>query len=375
MPEPTTVYIALGSNLGNRQGTIKAALKMLAETPEVQVVASTDLIETAPLSRLAQPKYLNAVAQIQTSLNAEHLHKRLHAIETSLGRTRHQKWAPRTIDLDLLLFDDETISTPHLTVPHPQMHLRSFVLSGLCRLNGDLIHPALKVPLEELAARLNGADFVLNSDSAQLVSIAGIIGVGKTTLAKKLDNLLNCKAIFEAYDKNPFLPDVYAGKKVLALDSQLYFLTSRIEQLNPKKLPLRHITVSDYIFDKELIYAKRLLNTQQLALYETVFQSFEGRIASPVLVIYLQDSVERCLDRIRKRNRPYEQKISPQFLKKLNSDYERLFAGWKSCPVIRIPMSNFDCSRKSDIKYLANQVKSYVAGPSVIASAPKQSKM
>ncbi|MHC4665494.1 MAG: 2-amino-4-hydroxy-6-hydroxymethyldihydropteridine diphosphokinase [Planctomycetota bacterium] len=361
MPEPTTAYIALGSNLGNRQGAIKAALKMLAETPEVRVVASTDLIETAPLGQLAQPKYLNAVAQIQTSLNAEHLHKRLHAIETSLGRTRHQKWAPRTIDLDLLLFGDGIISTPGLTVPHPQMHLRYFVLSGLCRLNGDLIHPALKVPAKELVARLNGADFVLNSDLAQLVSIAGIIGVGKTTLAKKLANLLNCKAIFEAYDKNPFLPDVYAGKKELALDSQLYFLTSRIEQLNPKKLPLRHITVSDYIFDKELIYAKRLLNPQQLTLYERVYQSFEGRIAPPVLVIYLQDSVERCLDRIRKRNRPYEQKISPQFLKKLDSDYECLFAGWKSCPVIRIPMSNFDYSRKSDIKRLADHVKSYVA--------------
>lgn len=361
MPEPTAAYIALGSNLGNRQGTVKAALKMLSETSEIHVVASTDLVETAPLAQLAQPKYLNAVAQIQTSLNAEDLHKRLHAIETSLGRTRHQKWAPRTIDLDLLLFGDEIIDSPNLTVPHPQMHLRSFVLSALCRLNADLIHPAPKVPVKELMARLNGADFVLNPDLPQLISIAGIIGVGKTTLAKKLANALGCKSVFEAYDKNPFLPDVYAGKKQLALDSQLYFLTSRIDQLNPKKLPLRQITVSDYVFDKELIYAKRLLNPQQLTLYKRVYQSFEGRIAPPVLVIYLQDSVERCLDRIHKRNRPYEQRISPQFLKKLNSDYERLFAGWRSCPVIRIQTSNFDCTRKSDVKHLVKQIGSYVA--------------
>jgi deoxyadenosine/deoxycytidine kinase len=240
------------------------------------------------------------------------------------------------------------------------MHLRSFVLSGLCQLNGKLLHPVMKESMNELAARLNGSDFVLNPDLPQLVSVAGIIGVGKTTLTKKLSDLLGCQCILEAYDKNPFMPDVYAGKKEMALDSQLYFLTSRVEQLNPEALTPGQIAVSDYIFDKEFIYARRLLNPQQLASYEEAYQPFEGKLTTPVLVIYLRDSVQKCLERIHKRNRPYEQVIDPQFLEKLGADYERLLADWKFCPVIRLSMSQFDCTRNGDIEHLANQIRNYV---------------
>jgi 2-amino-4-hydroxy-6-hydroxymethyldihydropteridine diphosphokinase len=374
MDEQITAYIELGSNVGNRGSFISKALKMLAETDNVEVVRRSNLVETAPLGAENQPDYLNAVAEINTTLGAEDLHKKLHSIESSLGRVRREKWSPRTIDLDLLLFGRHIINLPDLTVPHPQMHLRSFVLSALCRLNAGLLHPVLKEPLNELAARLNGADFVLNPDLPQLVSVAGIIGVGKTTLTKRISDSLGCEPILELYDKNPFMPDVYAGKKELALDSQLYFLNSRVEQLNPKALTQGQIAVSDYVFDKELIYAGSLLNPQQLASYKKAYRPFEGKVAAPVLVIYLRDSVQKCLERIHKRNRPYEQVIGLQFLEKLSADYERLFFDWKLCPVIRISMAEFDCMRDGDIEHLANQIKSYVAGPSVIASEAKQSE-
>jgi len=374
MRKPTTAYIGLGSNLGDRNSFITGALKMLTGTPEVEVTAVSELLETSPLAQANQPKYLNAVAQIKTSLSAETLHKKLRDIESSLGRARTEKWLPRTIDLDILLFGQEVISLPHLTIPHPQMHLRSFVLAGLCQLNGDLQHPVIKESMYELAARLGGADFVPDSNLPQLVSVAGIIGVGKTTLTKKLSNLLACEAIFEAYDKNPFMPDVYTGRKELALDSQLYFLTSRIGQLNSKTLACGQIVISDYIFDKELIYARRLLDARQLALYDKIYRQFEGEVAAPVLVIYLRDSAERCLRRIRKRNRPYEQVIGLQFLEELSSCYEQLFAGWKSCPLISISMTQFDCMRDGDAAHLANQIRSYVAGPSVIMRPPNGSE-
>jgi 2-amino-4-hydroxy-6-hydroxymethyldihydropteridine diphosphokinase len=361
MPKPTTAYIGLGSNLGDRAASIEAALKMLAENPNVEVAGVSDIIETTPLAQANQPEYLNAVAEVKTTLNAHDLYRKLADIENSLGRVRQEKWSPRIIDLDLLLFGRQVTNSPDLTVPHPQMHLRSFVLSGLCRLNSRLLHPVMKESVRELAARLNGADFVPNPDAPQLISVAGVIGVGKTTLTKKLSDLFACERILEAYDKNPFMPDVYAGKKEMALDSQLYFLTSRIEQLNPEVLDAGRIAVSDYIFDKELIYARCLLNPQQLASYKEAYQPFEGKVAAPVLVIYLRDSVQKCLERIHKRNRPYEQVIGTQFMEKLSADYERLFADWKLCPVIRISMSEFDCTRNGDIEHLANQVKSYVA--------------
>jgi len=239
------------------------------------------------------------------------------------------------------------------------------VLKGLCQFAPGLLHPVIKESMSELTARLGGADYAPNPNLPQLVSIAGVIGVGKTTLSKKLSNSLGCRLILESYDTNPFMPDVYAGKKELALDSQLYFLTSRTQQLSPNILTQGQIAISDYIFNKELIYAKRLLNARQLDLYQKIcsaFGGFDTEVAAPVLVIYLQDSAKKCLERIHKRNRPYEQKIKLQFLEALSTDYEQLFADWKLCPVIRISMSKFACTKDRDINHLANQVKWYVAG-------------
>jgi deoxyguanosine kinase len=361
MSELTTAYIGLGSNLGNRQDSIRKALEMLRKAGHIEVVRVSGPIETAPLCGREQPNYLNAIAEIKTTLTPENLHKILLDIETSLGRLRTVKWSPRVIDLDLLLFGQEVINHPDLTVPHPQMHLRSFVLKGLCCLNPELIHPVLKESTKELTSRLCNADFMLNPGLPQLISVAGIIGVGKTTVAKKLSNLFGCKLLLEPYDTNPFLPDVYAGKKELSLDSQLYFLTSRIAQLNPDVLHPGQLAVTDYVFDKELIYANRLLNAQQLAIYEKIYQPLSAKVAAPVLVIYLRDSTEKCLEHIRKRNRPYEQTIAQQFLEGLSCDYEQLFADWKLSPVIRISMSKFDCNKNGDVSHLADEIKHYVA--------------
>ncbi len=392
MAEATTAYIGLGSNLGDRQEQIKAALKKLGEAEGIELVRVSEVIETAPLAAQAtagaaanlpsrsasaergQPKYLNAVAEIKTTLTAEDLHKKIAEIEISLGRIRQtngstsspsraksREWSPRTIDLDLLLYDEKIINRPNLTVPHPQMHLRSFVLKGLCELNGKLVHPVLRKSVDELAARLNGMDFVINGDLPQVVSMAGIIGVGKTTLTKRLSKLFGRKAIFEAYDRNPFLPQVYAGKNELALDSQLYFLTSRVAQLNNHSLSAGEIVFADYVFDKELIYARQLLNSEQLALYNKIHKQIVSNVAEPVLVIYLTDSVENCLERIHRRNRPYEQKIQPAFLETLSRGHEKLFADWGKCPVIRQQMPDFDSGKDADVEHLAEQIKSYVA--------------
>jgi deoxyguanosine kinase len=375
MVERTTAYIGLGSNLGDREKSIKSAVKMLGETQDIDVIRVSEVIETAPLGQANQPKYLNAAAEIQTTLSAEDLYTKLVDIEITLGRERKEKWASRIIDLDLLFFGREIISTANLTVPHQQMHLRSFVLKGLCQLNSEFVHPVINESVKELSARLNGADYVLNPKVPQLVCMAGIIGVGKTTLAEKLAKLLGGKLLLEAYDTNPFLPEVYAGKKQYALDSQLYFLTTRTEQLNPDILMPGEIAVSDYIFDKELIYARGLLSERQLALYEKTYPPLAAQVSLPVLVIYLQDSIEKCLERIHRRNRPYEQKIELQFLETLDSDYRQLFANWKTCPVIRKQVSKFDCTKETDLQNLTNQIKYYVASDSIIANTTKQPKI
>jgi deoxyguanosine kinase len=355
----TIAYIGLGSNLGDRKNYIDRAIQLLRETPDVTVERISAIVETKPLSDTKQPKYLNCVAEIRTFLSASILHQQLIRIEDSLGRERKQKWVSRTIDLDLLLFGSEMINTDKLTVPHAQMHLRSFVLLGLCELNPNLLHPVLNETVDTLAGRLNSSDFALRTDVPQLISIAGNIGAGKTTLAKILAAEFNCRAIFEAYDTNPFLAKVYAGNRDLALDSQLYFLSTRLEQLNPASLEKGKPIVTDYLFQKEQIYAKLTLNEEQLALYQKYYSLVSPAITNPVVVIYLQNPPNRCLDRIHKRSRPYEQRIESSFLEAVGAGYEQGLHNWKLCPVIRL--SGFDCFDKNAVSLLVNQLKYYIA--------------
>jgi deoxyguanosine kinase len=370
MSKPVTAYIGLGSNLGDRKKYIDEAIKRLRKAEHVKLVKVSDIIETIALSSNEQPKFLNAVAEVETTLSATDLHKTLSDIENELGRSRRGHWWPRTIDLDLLLFGEEIIESPDLTIPHPQMHLRSFVLNGLCQLNGQLLHPFMNVSFNELNARLNDCDFALDPEKPQLVSIAGVIGVGKTTLAEKLAKHFGCEVILEPYDKNPFLAEVYAGEKKLALDSELFFLTERAKQLHKNKLKSGNIYFSDYVFGKEMFYAKHLLDAQQLNLFNEVRPLLAGQVTAPVLVIYMRDPAQNCLDRIHNRNRPYEQEIELSFLQQLDSDYEQLFKNFKSCPFIRI-----STSQGTDVEFLADQIKYYTTGQFTIASAAEQSKI
>ena len=357
----TTAYIGLGSNLGDRVGFINKALENLDKTERITVAAVSRMIETRPLGDKGQANYINAAAKIETTLTAEQLHEQMTLIENSLGRTRDEKWAPRTIDLDLLLYGDEVINQPGLTIPHSRMHLRSFVLQGVCELDADLQHPVLKRSMAELAKRLAGNDFMLDGQKPQLISVAGVIGVGKTTLAKALAQILDCQMLAEAYDTNPYLADVYAGKSQLALDSQLYFLNSRVEQLDNNLLKPGCAVVTDYVFEKEMIYARRTLDPGQLAQYKKHNSAAAPAVAKPVLVIYLKDSAKKCLERIRRRNRPYEQRIELEVLENLADDYDRLFADWPRSPVIRLAANEFNCLDSAHVKTLADEVRCYCA--------------
>jgi 2-amino-4-hydroxy-6-hydroxymethyldihydropteridine diphosphokinase len=128
----TRAFIGLGANLGDREATIRAALDALAAEEGIDVVAVSTLRETEPLGVAAQPLFLNGAAELETTLGARELLDRLLATEQRFGRTRIPgEHGPRTLDLDLLLYGDERIAEPGLTVPHPRLHERAFVLDPL----------------------------------------------------------------------------------------------------------------------------------------------------------------------------------------------------------------------------------------------------
>jgi 2-amino-4-hydroxy-6-hydroxymethyldihydropteridine diphosphokinase len=147
-------YIGVGANLGDREATMRAALAALDATPGIRVVAVSSFRETEPVGYVDQPQFLNAAAAVETELDARGLLDALLAVERGLGRTREgPRFGPRTIDLDLLLFGDAEVDEPGLTVPHPRLHERAFVLEPLTELDPEMVVPG-RGPLESLRRNL-----------------------------------------------------------------------------------------------------------------------------------------------------------------------------------------------------------------------------
>jgi len=157
----TIAAVAVGANVGDAEATMRRAIEMLSETPGVRVVRTSRFVRTSPVGPIEQPEFLNAAALLETRLPARGLLERLQEIERSLGRDRakEQRWGPRAIDLDLILFGDATIDEPGLTVPHPRMHERLFVLAPLAEVAPGLIVPGAGKTVKELRDGLvaNGA--------------------------------------------------------------------------------------------------------------------------------------------------------------------------------------------------------------------------
>lgn len=155
-PTANTAYIALGSNLGDRHAMIRSALTSLRATPGVEVIAVSRIIETAPVGGPGQGAYLNAAAELRTTLSPRDLLNTCLSIERAHGRDRAsaQHWGPRVLDIDLLLYGGRIIDEPGLCVPHPRMLERRFVLAPLAEIAPAAMHPIEGLTIESLLDRL-----------------------------------------------------------------------------------------------------------------------------------------------------------------------------------------------------------------------------
>lgn len=166
-PGLSLVALGLGANLGEREKSIQTAIDKLACCEEINLVATAPLIETAPVGGIPQPHYINSTCLLTTSLSPRELLEVCQRIEVELGRNREEeeKWGPRTIDLDILLFGGTIVDSPDLRVPHPEMHRRRFVLEPLCEIAPEMIHPELHVTVRYLLNSLISESVTCNNSS------------------------------------------------------------------------------------------------------------------------------------------------------------------------------------------------------------------
>jgi 2-amino-4-hydroxy-6-hydroxymethyldihydropteridine diphosphokinase len=149
---PNVAYLSLGSNVGDREQNLRDAIERIR--PVGHVIRVSSIYETEPVEVTDQPEFLNCAVKLETSLKPEELMHRLLEIEKAIGRQRDRKKGPRTIDIDILLGGDAVVNTAELTIPHPAMHRRRFVLEPLAEIAPEARHPVFKKTIQELLAEL-----------------------------------------------------------------------------------------------------------------------------------------------------------------------------------------------------------------------------
>jgi len=198
-------------------------------------------------------------------------------------------------------------------------------------------------------------------EELRYIAIEGVIGVGKTSLAARLTQTIGAKAVYEEFEKNPFLEDFYSDPEHFAFQTQIFFLLSRYQQqqnLHQQDL-FQQCIVSDYIFSKDRIFATLNLNDKEMKLYDALAKIMEKDIAKADLVIYLQSSTNHLMEFIRKRGRNIEKNISEEYIHALNELYNKFFFHYGDTPLLVINTDDIDFvhdeSDYQDILYEINQ--------------------
>ena len=252
--------IGLGSNLGDRSGLLDEALVRLQRHPNIEVARQSRYHETLPVGGPdAQPAYLNAAAVLQTSLSPQALLAELQKTEADLGRQRIEHWGPRTIDLDLLLYDDLTLADPDLVIPHPRMAWRRFVLEPAAEVAPEMLHPGTGWTIARLLEHLNQTPWYL--------AIAGPIGVGKSCLAGEIAEKSGARLLAEQFDPAR-LEAFYRNPSSHAWQIELEFLEQRARQLaigQPEWSRQDRPTVSDFWFEQSPAFASVWLSAGAIA--------------------------------------------------------------------------------------------------------------
>ncbi|MBX3415541.1 MAG: 2-amino-4-hydroxy-6-hydroxymethyldihydropteridine diphosphokinase [Pirellulales bacterium] len=268
--------IGIGSNLGDRAALVERALAALAQLPETQSVARSSVYETAPIGGpAAQFPYLNCAALLASELSPFALLDQLQRIEHELGRVRTEHWGSRTIDLDLLLYDELELASERLVVPHPRLAWRRFALKPAAEIAPDMLHPALQWSVGELLENLDRTE--------TLVAVVGVPGGAASTLAAEAANRLQARYLHA----EPCEP---AGR---SLPSHLKLLAGKREQMDRARWPAGDTcSISDFSLVELLVAASLSLADDELATYVAQWQAARASTIAAKLTVFVDDTVD-----------------------------------------------------------------------------------
>jgi len=337
MNQPSKVYISLGSNQGDKFKNLQDAINLIfIKIGKVHIISK---VYKSPALGFEGDEFLNTCIYLETELNPSQLLKELIKTEKTLGRVRTKKkgYESRSIDLDIIFFEDEIVNTKTLKLPHPEMQNRKFVLLPLHDIASKVKHPKLEkevsVLLEECEDKsiLKPTNIWLKNPSKQhnfskynYIAIEGNIGAGKTSLATKIAYDFNAKLILERFADNPFLPKFYEDARRYAFTLEMSFLADRYQQISDDLSQLdlfKDFIVSDYDVFKSLIFSKITLQEDEFKLYRKLFYLMYKDIAKPDLYVYLYQNTQRLQENIKQRGRDYEKDIADEYLEKINAGY------------------------------------------------------
>ena len=373
MKSPKTVILALGSNIGDRPGYLQIALEKIHQN--IGWILEVSKIYETPAWGFEGNAFYNACISVSTRLDAQEVLTQLLDIENELGRERSnaENYQNRTIDLDILLFGEEVIETESLSVPHPGIPNRSFVLQPLNDIAASEKHPISGKKISQLLKettdtseisvaleKLKKPEMNFSFPTCNYIAVEGNIGAGKTSFSTMISEDFNAKLILERFKDNPFLPKFYENKERYAFPLEMSFLADRYQQLSDDLAQydlFKDFVISDYDVFKSLIFAKITLHEDEYSLYHKLFHLMYKELVKPELYIYLYQNTERLLENIKKRGRDYEQNIQPEYLIDINKSYLNFIKSQSNMKVQVIDISGLDfVSNRKDYLWLLSEI-------------------
>jgi deoxyguanosine kinase len=321
------------------------------------------LIKTAgvyevPAAGFTGGDFLNTCILVHSLKNAQETLIILQHIEREMGRVPRtgDTYEDRVIDLDIVLFDDEIISTDRLQVPHPRMHERNFVMQPLVDIAYKIIHPVLSKNMVELSSSLEPLEKMVGFEiplsrkrypiqDLNFIAVEGNIGSGKTSLTQKLSEDFNAKQVLERFADNPFLPLFYEDKERYSFPLEMSFLADRYQQLSDDVAQqdlFKEFTIADYYVIKSLIFSKITLEKEEYSLYKRLFNMMYKELVKPDLYVYLYQTEDRLLENIKKRGRDYEKNIEASYLSQIQQGYAGFIRSQQELKVKVIDVTDLD---------------------------------